>query len=227
MAETSTASSIGTEVTRILDEATVTAEELLLQADHQADRAGREELVELRATLSDRIDALGARRERLEALGSATVVRLREAASELAEIPARLAEETRDRAGETFLDRAFAEEEAGQGPPAHLVALMKAADSIAEDLAGQARRKTHQLEQAARREADRIASKEPRRLARAYDPTVSRAQQLQEEAEALSQVLAQGGDHAGGPTKSKKGSNDERGPDERWRANAGGSWKRR
>ena len=224
----STASSIGTQVTRILGEASVTAEELIAEADHRADRAGRDELTALRETLIERIDTLGARRARLEELGTATVERLREAASELAEIPARLAEETRDPAAETFLERAFEEvETTGDEPPQYVAALMKAADSIALELARDARRKTQQLEQAARREADRIASKEPRRLARVYDPSVSHAQSLQDEAQALSRVLAQGEDQVGGPTQSKKGHNDERGPDERWRSNSGGSWKRR
>jgi hypothetical protein len=226
MSETITASSVGTEVTQILDAASDAAAELLAEADHRADRAGRDDLAEVRATLTQRIEAVRSARERVSRLGGETVARMKKAASQLEEMPARLASELQAQAEVASFDRALEEERARSGPPAHLVALMKAADSIADDLAEEARRQANQLAQSARREADRIAMKEPKRMAKIYEPTVRRAETLKKEVEALNELLNRDKDTRRGPTKSKRGNNDESSPDER-RAKTGRSWKRR
>jgi len=203
MPETITASSVGTEVTQILDDATVAATELLAEADHRADRAGRDDLAELRATLTERIEAMRTARARVSKLGDETVARMRKAASQLGEMPERLASEVQAHAEVASFDRALGEEQARDGPPAHLVALVKAADSIAENLAKEARTQANQLEQAARRDADRIAMKEPKRMAQIYDPTVRRAESLRQEVEGLNKLLSGGKDAPRGLTKSK------------------------
>ncbi|MDQ3728770.1 MAG: hypothetical protein M3355_04200 [Actinomycetota bacterium] len=184
------AESIGTQVTQILGEAEVTAAKLLAEADSRTDRVGRDDLVNLRDSLKERIETMRVARERLSKLGDGTKLRLREAASQLAEMPARLAAVVQDPAGDASLDHAFgAGESADDGTPTHLVALMEAADTIAEDLAKTARKRARELEHAARREADRIALKEPKRVARTYDPATRSAGALLREVEALNQLL--------------------------------------
>src|SRR5688572_20288301 len=90
MSEKLTPNAVGTQVTRILDEATAAAADVLDQADRQADRAGREELTGLRDSLEERIEAVRETRARLAELGDGTSARLRATASQLAEMPARL-----------------------------------------------------------------------------------------------------------------------------------------
>ena len=190
-ATTSTADSVGTEVTQILDEATVAAAELLAGAEHRAVRAGWDDLARLRDSLEERMEAVREARERLRRLGDEITPRLREAASELSDMPARLAAMTGEETGDAPLDRALGtEESADDGPPAHVLALIKAADAIAEDLTKTARGRAHQVEEAARREADRIARSEPKRMAQAYDPAARRAETLRREVNALSQLLS-------------------------------------
>jgi hypothetical protein len=190
MAETFTADSVGVQVTQILDEATVTAAELLAEADQRADRAGRDELANLRNSLEERIDAVRDTRARLAELSEGTTSRLRTAASQLAEMPSRLAVDMESPVADSF-DRAYEAPEPPDdgGPPAHLAALMKAADEIAEELTETARRQAKALEHAARREVDRVGLEEPKRVARAYDPTARRAEQLRREVEALNKLL--------------------------------------
>ena len=185
---TSSADSIGTQVSGVLSEAQFKAAELLDEADSRAYRAGRDELANLRGSLQERIEALRAARARLKKLGAETVPRVREAAAQLSAMPASLAESTRDPAENAALGF-DADEEAPGGPSSHLVAMVKAAEMIADDLAEEARRKAQQVEEAARREADRIASQEPQRLTEAYDPAARRAEALRREVEALNQEL--------------------------------------
>src|SRR5688572_32300323 len=121
---TSTASSVGTQVTRILDEATVAADEILAQADRRADRAGRDELAELRRSLEARIEAVREARARLAKLGHETASRLRATAAQLSEMPAKLSLGIQDGTGAASFDRVFdGTDQAAAGPPAHLVAL--------------------------------------------------------------------------------------------------------
>ena len=187
---TGSAESIGTQVTQILGEAQVTAAKLLDEADYQADRAGRDELANLRDSLEERIELVRATRARIRKLGDETAPRLLEAASQLAEMPTRLAEATQDPAGDASIDHALGAGEPGRnGPPSHLAALMEAADTIAEDLAKAARSHAQQLQGAARREADRITSEKPKRVAQVYEPAARRAEALRREVEALNQLL--------------------------------------
>lgn len=217
---TSTANSVGTQVTRILDEATVAASEVLAQADVRADRAGRDELAELRRSLEDRIEAVRETRARLAKLGHGTVTRLRATASQLSEMPAKLSLSANNETVSTSFDRVFDDtDQAAAGPPAHLVALADAADKIASDLAEAARKRALELEHAARREADRIALAEPKRVARAYDPTARRAEALRREVEGVNKLLSE---DVMGANPSNERTQDESGPDGRW-----GSGRRR
>lgn len=224
MAEALTADSVGTQVTQILDEARVTAAELLAKADERADRAGREELASLRSSLEERIETLRATRARLAEYGEGTASRLRAAASNLEEMSARLAVDM-DAPSAASLDRAFeAEELADDAPPPHLVALVKAADRIAEDLAESARRRAKELEHAARREADRIGLEEPKRVARGYDPSARRAEALRREVEALNRMLDT---DVMGADLNEERTQDESAPDEQRRSGRRGRRERR
>jgi len=187
---TTSADSAGTQVTRLLSEAQFTAAELLDEADSRADRAGRAELASLRSSLQERIEALHVARARLSELGATTVPRVREAAAQLAQIQDSLAEARRGSAVGVAALSDGAEEPAGGGPPSHLVALITAAEMIADDLAEKARGRAQQVEKAARREADRIASEEPKRVSKTYDPAARRAEALRLEVVALNQELS-------------------------------------
>ena len=216
----STADSVGTEVTRTLDEATVAADEILAQADRRADRAGRDELAELRRSLEARIKTVRDTRERLAKLGHETASRLRATSAQLSEMPGKLSLSAQDGTGTSAFDRAFdGTDRAAAGPPAHLVALVEAADKIASDLAETGRKRALELEHAARREADRIALAEPKRVARAYDPTARRAEALRREVEGLNRLL---NEDVMGANGSNERTQDETGPDGRW-----GSHRRR
>lgn len=230
MAETFSADSVGTEVTQILDEATVTAAELLAEADERADRAGRDELTSLRISLEERIETMRDTRARLAELSEGTTSRLRAAASQLAGMPSRMAVDMESPDADSF-DRAYeAPEQAdGEGPPAHLAALMKAADEIAEELTETARRQAKALEHATRREVDRVGLEEPKRVARAYDPTARRAEQLRREVEALNQMLSReiAGRDITGADQTDERTQDESAPGERRRAGRRGRGLRR
>lgn len=188
---TSSADSVGSQVTQILSEAQFTAAELLDEADRQAYRAGRQELTTLRSLLEDRIEALRAARTRVEQLAAETVPRIREAAAQLADMQASLADSRRD-SMESALGLGEGEE-ATSGPRPQLAALIKAAETVAEELTKEARRRAQQIEQAARDEADRIASTEPERVTRGLDSAARRAETLRREMEALNRELDETG----------------------------------
>lgn len=213
MTEPSSANSVGTQVTQILDEADNAVAELLAEADQRADRAGRDELTKLRITLEAQIENLGSARARIAELGEGTTSRLRAAAAQLAEMPARFGVDMQSRDAESF-DHAFdLKDEAGEEPSLDLAALVKAADRIAGELTETARAQSKRLESAARREADRIGVEEPKRLARAYDPSARRAEQLRRDVEELNELLDM---DVMGAEQTERTQENESAPDE-WR----------
>ena len=224
MAEEFTADSIGTQVTRTLDEARVTASELLARAEQRADRAGRDELTDLRSAMEERIETLRITRERLAQSAEGTASRLRAAASQIEEQPARLAADEQAAAAESFERTLDGAEPAGDGPPAHVAALVKAAEEIAGDLAESSRRRAKEIEHAARREVDRMGLGEPTRLARASDPTARRAESLRREVEALNEMLDA---DVMGAHETEERTDNESAPDERRRAGRRGRRQRR
>ena len=195
---TSSADSVGAQVTATLSEAMVTSANLLAQADRKSETVGAAELARLRESIEERIEALRGARERVTRLGEGTVAQLRSAASQLEDMPTRITIAAPDTASDGPGNGPLGPNPV-DGPPPHLLALMKAADAIAKDLAEAAAKYARQVDVSARRDANRIVTEEPQRLGRLYDAAAGNAEAVRRDALALNKLLEGNKDVQGAP----------------------------